>query len=392
MMNSGGQIVSPSTQRATRPLPHIRPGALYLSLLAFGACLMLLAGKARAATLTRLETKGPKPSERSSPAVAAIARDIYLFGGVFDNFNTGENLFHDDLYRFVTTHKRWEKVETPGVRPAARAFAGTAADPSGGRFFVYGGSSYGPSFENYTAYGDLWAYSIRDNRWEEIVPRNQGPSGRSRPSTWLVGRTFYVFGGVSNEFATLNDLWAFDLKSGLWTELISNGEAGSPPTRHEAQSALRFRQGKLVIYGGEAINAAESVFELLNDTWEYDIRSNTWTEVATGSDSPTLPRNFALAGVMGSALYVHGGDIPGGSDGCGAPFPQNVTDQIWKYDLNERVWSPVQAKGDAPLRLKRHRGAEVGNRLYFFSGYDFQCDGGEGPGQIWNLDVYTLEP
>ncbi|MHA3770405.1 Kelch repeat-containing protein [Verrucomicrobiota bacterium sgz303538] len=394
IMNPGRRSASASKQIPPTSVANTRSRNGINTLLALGISILLTASQAFGATLTRLETTGPRPSKRSSPAVATIDHDIYVFGGVFDNFDTDENLFHDDLYRFVSSRSRWERIETTGPRPEARAFAATAADPAGGgRFYVYGGSTYGPYFQDFIAYDDLWVYSVRENKWSEIVPLNDGPSGRSRPSTWIVGNKFYVFGGVGNDFATLNDLWALDLKTREWTELIANGEAGSPPPRHEAQQGLRFRHGKLVIYGGETINYITGEFGLLNDTWEYDILNNEWTEVSTDAmDSPALPRNYAVAGILGNALYVHGGDIPGGSDGCGAPFPQNVTDEIWKFDLATKVWSSVSATGDAPLRLKRHRGVEVGNRLFFFSGYDFQCNDGDGPGQIWNLDVYTLEP
>ncbi|RYD63939.1 MAG: hypothetical protein EOP84_33160, partial [Verrucomicrobiaceae bacterium] len=214
-------------ERSVRP----RDSLWHASFLMVIAILLLSANPSAAATLTRLTTTGPRPSERSSPAVAAVGRSIYLFGGVFDNFSTGENLFHADLYRFVTTDNRWERIETTGPRPAARAFAGSGADPSGRRFFVYGGASYGPGLKDCIAFDDLWVYSERDSRWTKVEARNEGPSGRSRPSTWLIGHTFYVFGGVSEKFVTRNDLWALDLQTLQWKRLIADGDPGSPPPR-----------------------------------------------------------------------------------------------------------------------------------------------------------------
>jgi len=40
------------------------------------------------------------------------------------------------------------------------------------------------------------------------------------------------------------------------------------------------------------------------------------------------PRNYGAAAVVGTALYLHGGDVPGGQAGCGPPLPQNPTDQL----------------------------------------------------------------
>src|SRR3954467_5163053 len=66
----------------------------------------------RDGTWTRLATTGSAPSERSTPAVAAIGHDVYVFGGARDDGITGDVAIYDDLHRFDTRTGRWT-VLTP---------------------------------------------------------------------------------------------------------------------------------------------------------------------------------------------------------------------------------------------------------------------------------------
>ena len=61
----------------------------------------------------------------TTPAVAALGRSIYLFGGVRDDFATFENTFFDDL------HPSYTKTNLDGALPggdwpALRTFAASA--------------------------------------------------------------------------------------------------------------------------------------------------------------------------------------------------------------------------------------------------------------------------
>jgi hypothetical protein len=95
--------------------------------------------------------------------------------------------------------------------------------------------------------------------------------------------------------------------------------------------------------------------------------------------------------VIGTRFYLHGGDLPGGEAGCGAPFDQNPTADLWSFDLVAHTWRQHLPAG-TPARLKRHAAAVAGGQLYITSGWDFQCDGGVGPGQIWNQETYVFRP
>lgn len=340
----------------------------------------------------RVATSGPRPSERSTPAVAALGTSVYLFGGVKDDFRTQINTFYDDLYRLDTVTGTWHELEVEGQRPPARAFAASVAHPASDRMLVFGGASYGPMFVGFVAYDDLWAYDVGERRWSELIAENEGPSGRSRPNAWMVGDRLFVFGGVTATFETLDDLWSYDLTTNTWTELVPSGSDGSPQARHEALAGTIGYDGKLTIYGGELVDLLGGGFEMANDTWQYDLSTAAWTEVTPAEGNIDPPRNYGSAAVIDGFLYMHGGDTPGGTSGCGAPFAQNPSEELWRFDLVRHTWSQVHPHGDALVPLKRTNAATVGPRMYIFSGFDFRCEDETDEGQVWNLDVFAYDP
>ena len=340
-------------------------------------------------TWTRLATTGPAPSERSTPAVAAIGHQIYVFGGVRDDDVNGDVAIYDDLHRFDTVKQRWEVLTPNGPIPPPRAFAASVAHQPSRRMLVFGGAFFGPFFSDFSAYGDLWAYDVDGNMWTELHPSNPGPSPRSRPSAWIVDDKLYIFGGVTSFFQVRNDLWVYDLDSNAWSELIPQGAAGSPPSRHEAATGIK--GGRLIIYGGEAIDEFFQ-FTVLGDTWEYRIASGTWTDVTPPPDDNIAPpRNYGTAVTIGGGMYLQGGDPPGAVD-CGGFIPQHPTEQLWRFDLRSRVWEQQFPRGDALAHLKRTNSARVAGAMFVFAGFDFVCEDPVTPNQIWNHDVYRLKP
>jgi Kelch motif protein len=341
-------------------------------------------------TWTRVSSSG---LERSTPAVGAIGNSIYIFGGVHDDFRTGVAQFYNDLYRFDVSNNTMTQLEPKGLAPLPRAFAAGVADAANGKFYVFGGATYQANFVGFYAHNDLQVYDVVHNCWKRLGPLVGGPQGRSRPSMWLVGNSLYVFGGVTSTLTTLNDLWRFDLDTEKWTQITPNGEL--PPTRHEALGGQYAHDDKLTIYSGEHIDPLDpAFFSIPGDTWEYNIASNTWMNrtPGTGETNVDPARNYGSAAIIGSALYMHAGDIPGGSQGCGAPFPQNPSDEMWKLDLATYKWSKLSPDGDPLAHLKRSVATVVGGSMYVMFGFDFDCAELTSPGQLWNTEIFRFTP
>lgn len=347
--------------------------------------------RARADGVWRVvDARGAVPSGRSAPAVAAHGRAIYVFGGSHDDVVTGEVTLYDDFHYFDTRQRRWREVEREGDWPSARAFAPMVNDAAAGRLVMYGGATFGDFFSDFMALDDLWTFDAGDDVWSLVHPEGDGPGGRSGATLWIDEGRLYLFGGIDSSYRTYNDVWAFDFTSNVWSLVSADGRVDAPPPRHEAYSGGIVRDGEVTLYGGESVTE-DFNFVTLPDTWQYDVATNTWTEVTPAPQydiSP--PRNLGAAAFVDGSLFIHGGDVPGG-ELCGAVFAQNPTDELWRFDLNAERWERQTPRGAPVARLKRSRGAAIGGVMYILGGYDFTCTDGVGV-QAWNADVFAYDP
>jgi hypothetical protein len=72
--------------------------------------------------------------------------------------------------------------------------------------------------------------------------------------------------------------------------------------------------------------------------------------------------------------------------------PANPTEELWRFDLHDRVWEQQFPGGDPLVRLKRTNSARVAGAMYVFGGFDFVCEDAVTPRQIFNVDVYRFKP
>jgi hypothetical protein len=144
------------------------------------------------------------------------------------------------------------------------------------------------------------------------------PSG-TPPATPNVNTTFradscgaassdkiWVFGGSlgNNTSTTTNDLWAFDALAGTFTQVLAHGAAGAPPARGRHSVAWNPSTNRLVVFGGNTRGATPT---LLNDTWEFDPSTSTWTNLAPAtSPSPRQLGSMTYDPTLGGILLFGG--------------------------------------------------------------------------------------
>ncbi|XP_037735756.1 host cell factor 2 isoform X1 [Chelonia mydas] len=327
---------------------------------------------------------GPVPRSRHGHRAVAIRELVIIFGG-------GNEGIADELHVYNTATNQWFLPAVRGDIPPGCAAHGFVCD--GTRILVFGGMVEYGRYSN-----DL--YELQASRWLWKKVKPQSPSVGSPPcprlghSFSLYGNKCYLFGGLANESEDsnnnipryLNDFYELELQHGSgvigWSIPMTKGILPSPRESHTAIVYCRKDLGnpKMYIFGGMCGCR-------LNDLWELDIETMTWSRPETKGTVP-LPRSLHTANVIGNKMYVFGGWVP-----------QTVEDEIsacdgeWKctssfsyLNLDTTEWIGLisdcqeDKKNLLPGPRAGHCAVAVGTRLYIWSGRD-------GYRKAWNNQV-----
>ncbi|XP_068257994.1 host cell factor 2 isoform X3 [Nyctibius grandis] len=327
---------------------------------------------------------GPVPRSRHGHRAVAIRELVIIFGG-------GNEGIADELHVYNTATNQWFLPAVRGDIPPGCAAHGFVCD--GTRILVFGGMVEYGRYSN-----DL--YELQASRWLWKKVKPQAPSTGSPPcprlghSFSLYGNKCYLFGGLANESEDsnnnvpryLNDFYELELQhaSGVvgWSIPVTKGILPSPRESHTAIVYCRKDLGnpKMYIFGGMCGCR-------LNDLWELDIETMTWSRPETKGTVP-LPRSLHTANVIGNKMYVFGGWVPQSAGG-----EISAHDGEWKctgsfsyLNLDTTEWigliSDCQEDKSNLLPGPRagHCAVAVGTRLYIWSGRD-------GYRKAWNNQV-----
>ncbi len=104
--------------------------------------------------------------------------------------------------------------------------------------------------------------------WTEVFP-SLNP-GERKSSAWAydsINNVIVLFGGL----AETSETWLYDLASETWEQKFP---VVSPPSRAVHTITFDSKNGVVVLFGGYRTSHADE----LNDTWVYDVGTNTWRE------------------------------------------------------------------------------------------------------------------
>lgn len=181
---------------------------------------------------------------------------------------------------------------TVGTNPAA-------AGPVG---YVVGGLAAGSNVIN----PDLQMYDPGSATWTQLADL---PNPRFSPAVGWIDGLIYAAGGYDANFASTNDLQAYDPITGSWdnttpADLPVNrgGGAGGVGTCSSGTGECLFHVG-----GGLDSSFANATLE----TWEYDPSGNDWTQL-DNKPAGSSPDGYLLGAGVGCQGYVYvGGDYRG---------------------------------------------------------------------------------
>lgn len=232
----------------------------------------------------------------------------------------------------------WEEVTINGISPCLRNSHRSAV--KGTLMIVYGGRGGTESLR------DLFVLDCEDMEWYKPLTKGKGPA-REGHDTALCGNDFYCFGGSSGK--TLhNDLHKLDTETWTWEQVKTVGSVPSPRDKHSMSCV----GSKLYVFGGH-----DDENEYLNDLFEFDIPSSTWTQIHT-SNHP-IPRHYHSCIAIGKLLYIFGGKCSGG-----------CFNDIHTFDTEGKKWDQVEVTGIVPAGRWGHTSALHGKSIVFFGGWN----------------------
>jgi N-acetylneuraminic acid mutarotase len=232
------------------------------------------------------------------------AGNFWLFGGY------GSGGHRSDLWKFDGTTWTWVAgpaaaeqsgvYGTQGVAAAANAPGGRSV-PRGyrdasGNLWLFGG--YGrDSAGTLGVLNDLWKFDGTNWTWVKgssvgaqpgVYGTKGVPAAANTPGARFIHTSaqdsagnFWVMGGDAATTGYMNDVWKFDGTNWTWVSGSSSGSqtglygtkgtpspANQPGSRGHA-AAWFDKDDQLWIFGGEGLDSAGAVLQLLNDLWRY---------------------------------------------------------------------------------------------------------------------------
>jgi hypothetical protein len=184
----------------------------------------------------------------------------------------------------------------------------------------------------------------------------------------------------------LDKLYVYDAACSRFKEVEVSGDV--PAARARGMAVYDSDSDQMVLFGGRARDRAQGTYTNFNDTWLLDLGTLEWRQLNTGRNGPSARSNPA-GGYNPSTgeMIVFGGN----ESVSGLSFaPRNDT---WALDVETAEWRRLITTGDRPSARLFHAAAvdPVSNRLFVFGGGD--ANAWEGPflGDLYQLDMDTLE-
>lgn len=212
----------------------------------------------------------------------------------------------------------WQEL-TPdqGSSPAPRRGSSAVYDPVDHRMIIFGGRT-APADVN-----DIWAFDLGTQLWTDLTPQaGSGPGGRFESDVIYdpVGHRVIVYNG-QGIFTFFNDVWSFDLTSGTWSEITTMGT--QPNVRYGSGVVFDPQARDLVTFAGFTNQGR------FGDTWRLDVDSGQWTEILANPSPGRRCLHTAAYDPLRHRMLSYGGQRSG------------PLGDLWEFDLAQDQWNEL---------------------------------------------------
>jgi len=269
---------------------------------------------------------------RASMSYDSESDRIILFGGIAPIKYRGAS---GDTWAYDFDANTWTNM-SPSLSPAPRELPTMTYDSQSDRIILFGG------YDEWSGktYNETWAYDFNTNTWTNMSPLNSPPA-RYHPGIAYDSRSDRVimFSGDDEGGSSIYyDTWAYDYNNNTWTNMTP---AFSPVSRADPKMAYDPTADRIVMFGGGIGSIGGSSNNSWNDTWTYDYESNTWTEMCP--IAPPVPRigtSMIYDSSIGKMILFGGFTTR----------PDRLLNDTWSYDLQTNTWEDMNPSSIPPGR------------------------------------------
>lgn len=239
---------------------------------------------------------------------------LLLFTSIYTNQIQSKQNLHETTKELI-----WSKVDTVNP-PSPRYSSSFVFDNENNISYLFGGA------EGYLAnFNDTWSFDYSTSTWNNLEPIDF-PHSRFEAETAISSKAskILLFGG--NNYTSLSDTWMYDIDNNLWSEINS---PDSPSSRFGSSMIYDEKYEKFILYGG--YNGITN--DYLNDTWEFDLTTNTWTELFPTESAGLRVGHEMSYNPISEQIYLFGGQIDDVLD--------EVVD-VWVFDYEAMTWNEIE--------------------------------------------------
>ncbi|KAK3757981.1 hypothetical protein RRG08_058293 [Elysia crispata] len=238
----------------------------------------------------------PPRSAHQAVCVAHQGGQMWVFGGEFSSHSQNQFYHYKDLWLLHLRDKQWEQVKSPGG-PSARSGHRMAALKK--QLFVFGG--FHDNARDFKYFNDVYSFDLETYTWSALSPSGTGPVPRSGCVLLPVQETarIIVYGGYSKEkvkrdvdkgtmhtdmFALVQEKKREDTAESTtkwkWQPVK---QSGARPTPRSGMSGTVVAPGnKALLFGGvfdQEDDDEDLEGNFFNEFWSLDLNKGKWFPV-----------------------------------------------------------------------------------------------------------------
>ena len=137
-------------------------------------------------------------------------------------------------------------------------------------------------------------------KWSQVTTDDIPPSPRDRHVAVVHDRSIFIYGGYDG-FNRVNDFYEYNVDTNSWSEVLCSG-TGVPPSARHSHAAVVY-DGSMYVFAGY-----DGLYR--NDFHRFNFETNTWrvvTDSLGANDHWPKPRYRTSATVAADKMFVFGG-------------------------------------------------------------------------------------